>query len=223
MAYLTFAEALALAAEKATATLAPELHQRLAEAVDLVREGHTFQTDAGLWQVNSLKHPGLTYTVNGSCECADAHYNKPAYCKHRLAMFLAQRVHTLMAQPAPPIVPDVVEPYPDNDHEGAPASPAVPLPEAPASVNCHIMLEGRQVQVTLRGTDETQLLQRLAAVLKAYPAPARAEAAPRASQGQGQDKAWCTLHNTAMRWNDGKDGRKGWYSHRTEQGWCKGR
>jgi hypothetical protein len=25
-----------------------------------------------------------------------------------------------------------------------------------------------------------------------------------------------------MRWNDGKEGRKGWWSHKTADGWCKG-
>jgi hypothetical protein len=43
------------------------------------------------------------------------------------------------------------------------------LPEAPASANCHILMEGRQVHVTLRDTDETRLLTRLATLLRQYP------------------------------------------------------
>jgi hypothetical protein len=31
------------------------------------------------------------------------------------------------------------------------------------------------------------------------------------------------VHQGQMTWNEGKDGRKGWFSHRTDQGWCKGR
>jgi hypothetical protein len=36
-----------------------------------------------------------------------------------------------------------------------------PLPEAPASVNVRVLLAGHEVQLTLRGTDEGQVLQRL--------------------------------------------------------------
>jgi hypothetical protein len=55
-------------------------------------------------------------------------------------------------------------------------SPApAPLPEAPASVNCHIQLGGRDCLLTLRDTDETRLLQRLDTVLQRYPLSAAAE------------------------------------------------
>jgi hypothetical protein len=46
---------------------------------------------------------------------------------------------------------------------------AAPLPEAPASANCHILLAGRQVQITLRDTDETRLLARLELLLQRFP------------------------------------------------------
>ena len=108
--------------------------------------------------------------------------------------------------------------------ESTPAPDAVgtaytaPLPEAPASVNCHITIAGRQVQLTLRDTDETRLLQRLAAVLQQYPV----QAAPQAST-QPQGDGWCAVHQTALKLNHGKDG-KTWLSHRTAEGqWCKGR
>jgi hypothetical protein len=32
---------------------------------------------------------------------------------------------------------------------------------------------------------------------------------------------WCAIHNTAMQEN-AKDGRT-WWSHKTAEGWCKGR
>src|SRR5262245_38139 len=83
-----------------------------------------------------------------------------------------------------------------------------------------ITLEGRQVQLTLRGTDETRLLQRLAAVLKQYPLPAQPATQDRTP---GQGKGWCGKHNVQMKLNSGQDGRS-WYSHRTDDGrWCKGR
>ena len=100
-----------------------------------------------------------------------------------------------------------------------PPTPAPqPLPEAPASVNVHLMIDGRQVQLTLRDRDEARLLQRLSVVLTQYPAPAK----PPASQApQGQAEGWCAVHNVPMRENE-KDGRS-WYSHKTDQGWCKGK
>jgi hypothetical protein len=97
-----------------------------------------------------------------------------------------------------------------------------PLPEAPASANCHITIEGRQVQLTLRDTDETRLLQRLTALLKQYPAPAQpAHQGP--TQGQGKSKDWCAIHEVQMKHNQ-KDGRT-WYSHYDEAAgrWCKGK
>jgi len=74
------------------------------------------------------------------------------------------------------------------------------------------VLEGRQVQVTLRDTDETRLLQRLAALLKQYPAPAQ----PERRQG------WCAIHNAHMKQTT--KNAKTWWSHRTPDGqWCKGK
>src|SRR5205823_12194315 len=51
--------------------------------------------------------------------------------------------------------------------QASPATPA-PLPEAPASVNVHLELGGRQVQLTLRDRDEGRLLERLATVLERF-------------------------------------------------------
>jgi hypothetical protein len=88
------------------------------------------------------------------------------------------------------------------------------LPEAPASANCHVTIAGRQVQVTLRDTDETRLLDRLTALLAQY--PIETPATTSAPEG------WCQVHQVQMRRNE-KDGRS-WYSHPApEGGWCKGK
>ena len=63
------------------------------------------------------------------------------------------------------------------------AAAPLPLPEAPASVNCHITIAGRQVQVTLRDTDETRLLARLTALLAQYPLPEDLYGDPRTRGG----------------------------------------
>ena len=68
-----------------------------------------------------------------------------------------------MWRPTPPNTPP--------ETPAAPPSAPPPLPEAPASVNCHITIAGRQVQLTLRDSDEARLLERLQAVLALYPMP----------------------------------------------------
>jgi hypothetical protein len=92
-----------------------------------------------------------------------------------------------------------------------------PLPEAPASVNCFLQIAGRQVQLTLRDHDEGRLLERLRTVLAQYPAPQ--PMVETATVGEG----WCAKHGLQMKWNAGKEGRKGWWSHMTANGWCSGR
>jgi hypothetical protein len=91
----------------------------------------------------------------------------------------------------------------------------VPLSEAPASVNVHLQLAGRQVQLTLRDSDEGRLLARLDAVLQRFPL-----VVPPTST-QAQPEGWCTKHGVQMQQNH-KDGRS-WWSHKTAEGWCKGR
>ena len=142
-----------------------------------------------------LSSDGQTrYTVNGTCDCQAGQHGKG--CKHLQAWKLYQYIsRKVEAQPTPP-----------------------PLPEAPASANCHILIAGRQVQITLRDTNETRLLQRLAAVLQQYPVQTAVQAP---TQPQGQGKEWCSKHGVAMKQTT-KEGRS-WWSHKTADGWCKGR
>src|SRR5262249_45677006 len=97
-----------------------------------------------------------------------------------------------------------------------PPTPAAPLPEAPASVNVHLELAGRQVQLTLRDSDEGRLLQRLEAMLQRFPLVVK----PTDMQVPAAE-GWCSKHGVQMKLNH-KDGRS-WYSHKTADGWCKGR
>src|SRR5262245_8323061 len=96
MSTLTFTHALERAELAARQSLPAALHERLSAAVSLVKDGRVFQASDGSWQVDSTTSEGLTYSVNGSCTCDDHHYNKPAYCKHQLAMHLARKVKALM-------------------------------------------------------------------------------------------------------------------------------
>lgn len=78
-------------------------------------------------------------------------------------------------------------------------------------MNVHLTIAGRQVQLTLRDSDEGRLLQRLAAVLAQYSVP----------PPQGQGEGWCPIHQTAMRQTT-KEGRS-WFSHKVDGRWCKGK
>ena len=213
---LTFTQALLEALTQARRALAPEVHARLTEAVALVKDGRVFQTTEGSWQVDSASQEGLTYTVNGSCSCDDVHYNHPpqGLCKHRISVYLARRVFELMQAPAPAVVPQ----SPPVETERVPQ----PLPEAPCSVNVHVTIGGRQVQITLRGQEEAEVLTRLEALLARYPlAPPAPSQPPAPRPGQGEEKGWCAVHNVAMKLQ--QKGERTWYSHRTDDGFCKGR
>jgi hypothetical protein len=56
------------------------------------------------------------------------------------------------------------------------------LPEAPASLNFRAMIHGYEVQVTLRDSDETRLLARLAALVQQSPLRSVPKPAPRHGQ-----------------------------------------
>jgi hypothetical protein len=161
------------------------------------------------------------YVLQGtSCTCVDFERGQApeGWCAHRIAAGLDKRVRQVLAQ----------EPQggstPATPAQTAPVATSLqPLPEAPASVNVRLIVAGREVQLTLRDVDETVLLARLEAVLARYPLPAQqAPTAQPASPSQGEGKGWCSKHGVEMKLNHGKDGRS-WYSHKTDQGWCKGR
>jgi hypothetical protein len=180
----------------------PDREGELARAHALILHGQVLPSadDPHTGQVLS-SDAQTTYTVNGTCDCQAGQHGKG--CKHMQAWKLYQY-----------IAGKVEAASPDGRGE-APTSPAVPLPEAPASVNVHLTIGGRQVQLTLRDTDETRVLQRLQRILERYPVPV---AAP---QAQGQGKDWCPVHHVAMRQTT-KEGRS-WYSHKVDGQWCKGR
>ena len=209
MSPLTFTQALQADVATLQATH-PILAGALDKAFALVAGGHVLPLEDGRSaHVRSQSNPALSHLVNGTCDCKATTYHT-APCAHRLALRLYQRTAQQLAGGG-----EEERWEPVQIAEEAPPS----LPEAPASANCHIMIEGRQVQLTLRDTDEGRLLQRLAVVLQQYPVP---QPAPQASsQPQGQGAGWCSKHGLQMQQNE-KQGRR-WWSHQTPDGWCKGR
>src|SRR5215510_7697973 len=176
----TFRETVALVATAAKARLPLAVNGRIESAAKLVLWQDVEPQDDGSILVGSASDPGKTYRLMGTtCECQDfTRGNAPeGWCQHRIAAGIHKRVGQLLAAQAPEVVLlEEMEPYPDNDAEDVPApgtpAPPVPgttLPEAPASVNVRLTIHGREVQWTLRDTDEARLAARLEALLACYP------------------------------------------------------
>src|SRR6266849_250251 len=198
-------EAVAEIAAKAHAKL-PECTGRVDSAVKIVLAGDVEVLAGGTAKVASQSNGETVYhVVNGACDCKDFTRAPHSFCKHRLASAIARRAQELVKAPA------------SNGHVEAPPVPALPdvptapLPEAPASVNVRLELGGREVQLTLRDSDEGRLLARLDAVLQRFPLVVQPT----------DDTPRCPTHGVVMTLHHGKDGST-WYSHKTADGWCKG-
>jgi hypothetical protein len=197
----TFRATLATLADKTKSKL-PALNGRIEKACRLVLQGDVELHDDGTALVNSLSDPSRAYQCgNGACQCRDWGQAPEHLCCHRLAVGFQRKVEE-QAQP----VQD------DNCNVETP-----PLGEAPASANVRVTIAGREVQLTLRGVSEDDVLTRLERVLARYPV-----STPAANAEPDPEKRYCSRHGTEMQINH-KDGRS-WHSHRTVDGqWCKGK
>jgi hypothetical protein len=194
-----FRQAVAAIAAKAKETL-PECNGRVDKAVAIVLNGDVELLEGGKAKVASQSNGTTQYfVVNGTCECKDFPKAPSGWCKHRIAAGLAKRVAARVraeldasanGQAAP-----ASEPTPA---QASPASPSTPLPEAPASVNCYVTMAGRQCQLTLRDTDETRLLQRLAVVLAQYPIAPACTPPPATPAPVVDGPPPCPMHGTRL-------------------------
>jgi hypothetical protein len=179
---LTFADALHQVATDAQSKLPAAVHERLAKGLLLAEQGHVWVEEDGKHGMVLSQDGQRWHVVNAACDCPDAQYRAEmtlGLCCHRLAFGLVRRAGELMHQPPP----------------GAEAAPAVqvsaPLPEAPASVNVRLMIDGRECQWTLRDTDEARLAERLAALLARYPVEATY---PRSPSAPATETPVCPTH-----------------------------
>jgi hypothetical protein len=173
----TWRQAVAEIAEKAKAKL-PKCSGRVDSAVKIVLAGDVELLTDGTAKVASQSNGSTVYqVVNGECSCKDFAKAPHGFCKHRLSAAIARRAQELVKAKVAATNGQAEAP----SQSAQPEALRAPLPEAPASVNCHITIEGRQVQVTLRDTDETRLLGRLVALLRQYPLAEVSAPLPRAT------------------------------------------
>jgi hypothetical protein len=202
--------AVAEIAVKAKQTL-PECHGRVESAVKMVLAGDVELLADGKAQVASQSNGQTVYhLVNGTCDCKDFPKAPSGWCKHRIAAGMQKRAAALMQRtltagtngqgeaPAAP-APTLAEP------------PTAPLPEAPASVNVRFELGGREVQLTLRDSDEGRLLARLDVILQRFPVATKPI----------DDTPQCPTHGAMKPSTKGK----GWYCpvKLADGAWCKAR
>jgi hypothetical protein len=196
-------------AAKAKETL-PECNGRVDSAVKIVLAGDVELLEGGKAKVASQSNGTTVYhVVNGECTCKDFPKAPSNWCKHRIAAGLAKRVAArVRAQLDAPANGQAATPS-----APAPAVPTSPLPEAPVSITLKATLHGHEVLVTLRGVDFVSVkaqVEDASQWLKAQGGQV-ADATPR-----------CPKHGVVMKLNHGKDGST-WYSHKTADGWCKGK
>ena len=200
-------EAVEDVADKARETL-PDCAGRVDAAVKIVLQGDVELMPDGKARVRSQSNGRVAYhVVNGECPCRDYAKAPSNWCKHRIAYGLAKRARTLTERQLAErtATPDAPAPAP-------PDTPAAPLPEAPVSITLKAMLHGHEVLVTLRGVDFASV-------------KAQVEDASqwlKAQSGHTADETpQCPKHGVPMQLNH-KDGRS-WWSHKTLDGWCKGK
>ena len=176
----TFTQALERVSALAHAKLPPELHGHLERATALVKHRHVFPTDDGKHAQVLSSDGARWYPVNGHCTCMDAPKAPQGLCKHRLAFGLYRRASELLATSGGA-----------TPAQGAPAA----LPEAPASVNVRLCIDGHECQFTMRDADEARLVERLQALLTRFPQQAKPPASEASAPAQASGETpICPVH-----------------------------
>jgi hypothetical protein len=122
----------------------------------------------------------------------------------------------------------------NNNHNGK----VNDFPEAPASWNTrYITPEGFECQITLRGENGTELLEKAGKAISyllsnactpytyyrngSRQVESKLEENKKDTEKNDDNPAWCPIHQCEMkRWD--KNGRV-WYSHKVDGKWCSGK
>lgn len=204
-----FREAVSELAVKAKETLPDAVNGRVDKAVAIVLTGDVELMADGKAVVGSQSDAGLHYVYDGECECRDSDRAEiDGWCKHRIAVAIAKRANALAKQR--------LEEHFERQQSQTQSQTQL-LPEAPASANVYVTIQGRKVQLTLRDSDEDDLLSRMELLLSRFPEETPESATP--------PEGWCPIHQVRMKRS--KDG-KGYYHKAGEKPdgkaiWCRGR
>ena len=170
----TYRQLVADVAARAKEKLPQAVNGRIEKAVTLVLQGDVEPPAAdGSITVHSATDATRRYVLHGTgCTCADFERRQApeGWCAHRIAAGIAKRVAELI-----PVVPETVI--------GIPVTPQ-PLPEAPASLNVKVLVQGHEVLVTLRGEAEAPLFDRLHTLLQRSDVQPLPKPAPKAGSWQ---------------------------------------
>jgi hypothetical protein len=201
-----FRETVEELAAKAKETLPEAVNGRVDKAVTIVLSGDIELMADSKAVVGSQSDVGLHYVYDGECECPDS--DRPeidGWCKHRIAVAIAKRANVLARERWQEHV----------EREQSVNQPqSVSLPEAPASANVFLTIQGRKVQLTLRDHDENSLLARMESLLTRFPEEASETTTP--------PEGWCPIHQVQMKRYFNQ--KSSWWSHRLEDGkWCRGK
>jgi hypothetical protein len=215
-------EAVAEIADKAKAKL-PECNGRVDKAVALVLNSDVELLPDGTAKVASQSNGTTAYhVVNGHCDCRDYEKAPHNFCKHRLSAAIALRAQELTKAQLDGVSTNQTEP-PSQPTPEQPDAPTAPLPEAPVSITLKATLHGHEVMVTLRGVDFASVKAQVeqASEWLMVQAPAQSPTQRTEQPERRERPGWCSKHGVQMTQNH-KAGRS-WWSHRTADGWCKGK
>jgi hypothetical protein len=205
-------EAVAEIAEKAKAKL-PECSGRVDSAVKIVLAGDVELQADGTAKVASQSNGSTVYhVVNGHCDCKDFVKAPHNLCKHRVSAAIMRRAQELTTAKLDAATPA------SQPAAAQPEAPTATLPEAPVSITLKATLHGHEVLVTLRGVDFASVKAQVEAAAEWLKGQAPAQPP---TQSTAQPEGWCSKHGVQMKLNQ-KDGRS-WWSHKTTEGWCKGK
>jgi hypothetical protein len=183
----------------------PKSHGRIDKAVRIVLQGDVMPFEDGIrFAVGSESDTDLYYVMDNACTCPDSDRAPDGYCKHVIATWLYRRGTALAAQRMQEIDVQAI----------AKQQEIKSLPEAPASANVYLTIQGRKVQLTLRDHDEDSLLIRMESLLTRFPDETPEPTTP--------PEGWCPIHQVQMKRYSNQKGS--WWSHRLENGkWCRGK